>query len=397
MTDSTIVTDRWKKIYHLAVVFFLYATLIVDVYRKTVGINVTQVRNAIYLLNFLFIIIDMVRSKHVKNMIAIFFLFSVLYIISFVINQHESLYIQSWSFFVLRLWPAFYIGKYTIDWRLVSRYTRRLIWIALYYVFVIFYGSPEQDTFTYATLAMNLFFVVWISFYDSFTERKVLFIILGLICSLPVLFLGTRACMFGFLLVIVLLLIQRSRESARSQLFLMLLIPLIILVVIFYSQSIVDSLVALFPNSRSIKFLNNNDVLNDSNRFGLYSRLIDELTNSPFRIHGLLGDQIFLAGPSATDEIILSSFSHNVSLELCMQFGLLLGMLIIVYFLVKLISAFIKSKKCSPSLSFVFIGVLGMSFVNMMVSSSYMNAYHVWLLIGLASCVNHKNNSYSQH
>ena len=103
MTDSTIVTDRWKKIYHLAVVFFLYATLIVDVYRKTVGINVIQVRNAIYLLNLLFIVIDMVRSKHVKNMIAIFFLFSVLYVISFVINQHENLYIQSWSFFVLRL------------------------------------------------------------------------------------------------------------------------------------------------------------------------------------------------------------------------------------------------------------------------------------------------------
>lgn len=377
--------SRRRRFYYITVVFFLYATLLVDMYRKAIGINTTVIRNIVYSLNLVFILLDMIHYKHFEKMLVMLIIVSLLFVISYALNDHRSVYLSEWLFFILRLWPAFYVGKYTEDWAIVSHYARKWIWIALLYVFIAFFGNPETDTVAYATLAANLFFVVWIAYYESFREHRILGIIICSLCFVPILFFGTRACLFGALLSIVLLVILQSqgRLTSSKLFFWLFFIAFLILIIVFFSNIIIY-LVDLFPNSRSLSYLIKGDVLNDSNRSKIYEKIINSLIQNPFKFHGLLGDRIYLAGKGASDNIILSFFSHNVCLELCMNFGLLPGIFLSLYFLVVLVSAFRRVKYCDNALRYMYAGVLGLSFVNMMVSSSYLGSYYIWLLFGLA-------------
>lgn len=67
-----------------------------------------------------------------------------------------------------------------------------------------------------------------------------------------------------------------------------------------------------------------------------------------------------------------------------MNFGLIIGVFLGVYFTIVLIYAYLKSKTRDRAIEYVFLGVFGMTFVNMMVSFSWLFQYEVWLLVGLA-------------
>ena len=131
--------------------------------------------------------------------------------------------------------------------------------------------------------------------------------------------------------------------------------------------------------------LSEGDMLDDSNRMSaFYSDLFYSLGTNPFKIYGFIGDRIYLAGQGATNEIIISSFSHNVLLEICMNFGLIPGVIINIYFLIILLKGLINSKYSDIVVHYVFLSFLGVTFVEMMLSSSYLGSYYIWLLYGLA-------------
>lgn len=73
------------------------------------------------------------------------------------------------------------------------------------------------------------------------------------------------------------------------------------------------------------------DFMDDSNRSHFYKRLINYLEDHPLSMCGLIGDRIYLC-PIGTTSEILSNFSHNCCLELCMNFGLPLGILLNIFF-----------------------------------------------------------------
>lgn len=129
-------------------------------------------------------------------------------------------------------------------------------------------------------------------------------------------------------------------------------------------------------------------MFDDSNRSeSFYSKLIVSLQDHPLRMHGFLGDQIYLAGENATIDEILSSFAHNVYLELCMNFGLIIGVILGIIFTIVLLKAYRKSRYANYDMELVFLGTFGMCFVNMLVSFSWLHAYEVWFLFGLAYSV----------
>ena len=106
-----------EKSNNYTVAFFLYATLIVDLIRKIGWGNVHVVRDVIYILVFLFIICSVYR---LRNLVAAMFValgVSCIYIVSFLINSsYPELYLTSWTLFIMRLWPAYIIGRYLKDW-----------------------------------------------------------------------------------------------------------------------------------------------------------------------------------------------------------------------------------------------------------------------------------------
>jgi len=391
---NTLETNH-IRLYNFFVAFFLYATLIVDLYRKYIGINIDLVRNAIYIVCFGVIILDSIKTNRFVRMLMIFAVMSLLYFFSSQIYpNHNQVYFSGWLLFVSRLWPAYYIGRYTQDWDGVSQHVRRYIWVALLYAVFAFSADLFEvggGNSTYATLAGNLFFVTWIAFYDSFRRHKIVSIIVGILCFLPVLFLGTRSGMFGATLALVFYFgrsISRSSGTKKVASYFFLIIGALVIVLFFNILS--NYLFDLFPNSRSLDFLRKGELFDDSNRSdSYYSRMTLALHENPLKMYGLVGNQIFLAGDNASMDVILSSFSHNVYLELCMNFGVIIGGLLSIYFTIVLLKAFLKSKRRNVDIEFVYLGVLGMTSIGMMVSYSWLFSYQIWLLFGIAYSIIH--------
>lgn len=384
------LASKRDSLYNYTVTFFLYATLIVDLYRKTIAVNSTMVRNVVYIGCLLLILRDAQKHKRLPHMLLVGSVMSLLYwISSFIYPGHNQIFFSAWLMFVSRLWPAYYIGRYTEDWAGVSHRVRKFILFALLYAMIAFTSTVFDIAglnSTYATIASNLFFVVWIAFYDSFKSHKIIPIIICLVCFLPVLFLGTRAGMFGALLALVLYfgrVINRSNAQKKALYYMLLFIGAITIITTFGLMS--HYLLDILPNSRTLNALLSGNIFDDSNRSeGFYSKMYASFEQNPLKMHGLIGNQIYLAGDNASADVIMSSFAHNVYLELCMNFGVIIGIFMGLYFTIVLIRAYLKSKWRKEDVEFVFLGVLGMTFVGMLVSYSWLFQYEVWMLFGMA-------------
>lgn len=397
--EQGLVSKR-DSLYIYTVTFFLYATLFVDLYRKMIRVNVETVRNVVYMGCLLLILWDAYKHKRLLHMLFVGGVMSLLYLLSsFIYSGHNLIYFSAWQLFVTRLWPGYYVGRYTEDWAGVSHCVRKFILFALLYAMIAFTSTVFDiagANSTYATIASNLFFVVWIAFYDSFKSHKFIPIIICLVCFIPVMFLGTRAGMFGALLALVLYfgrVIKRSNAQKKALYYMLLIIGAVVITSTFGLLS--RELMNILPNSRTLNVLLSGNIFDDSNRSdGFYSKMYASFEQNPLKMHGLIGNQIYLAGDNASADVIMSSFAHNVYLEICMNFGVIIGIFMGLYFTIVLIRAYLKSKWRKEDVEFVFLGVLGMTFVGMLVSYSWLFSYSIWLLFGMAYGVIHNKRIY---
>ena len=140
----------------------------------------------------------------------------------------------------------------------------------------------------------------------------------SLLLLLFVIALGSRGAAVAFFLYIILDIFLFNKKY----------VPLIIAIIIF-----AISLIPLFLNylddigisSRTLMLLLNGDFEHDSGRSEVYELVIIPLMENPLMGLGLWGDRYYIDG----------SYCHNIILEICLNFGLILGPLLILYFVIQ--------------------------------------------------------------
>ena len=312
---------------------------------------------------------------------------------SIIINPgYSSVYSASIMLFVSRLWPAYYIGRYTENWETLSKTVLLFSPITLAYAVSLFLIPEIAQGQAYATIASNLAFVSLISLFASVYFKKYIGLVISIICLIPVFFYGTRVFFVGVILSLFLVyIININNVSINKRVALFTILGIVVSVFLIAGDSIFEYLYNLFPDSRTLKMMAVGDFLDDSNRSSIYDKIIDHLTDNPLDMCGLIGDRIYFC-PKGTTSEILSSFSHNCCLELCMDFGVPLGILLNIYFFRKLWIATRNSFAVQNTVNYVYVLILGACFLNMMVSASFMGEYVVWLLFGLAFKLCNDNN-----
>ena len=379
--------------YTLGATGFLYSLIIVDTYRKLVGTNVETIRNLVYVFFFALLIVDMYRSKRLRKILTICGVTLILFEFSILLNPgYSAVYSSSIMLFISRLWPAYYIGRYTENWNSLSKSILYFSPIAFVYAVSLFVLPDLASGEAYATIASNLAFVSMIALFASLYFKKIIFLPITVTCLIPVFFYGTRAFFLGVIVSLMLAYIINGNNVSKSKR--ILLIALFILVCFMFfvaGDAIFNQLYRWFPDSRTLQMMALGNFMDDSNRSWFYQRLINHLTENPFSMRGLIGDRIFLSNSSATTEEILSNFSHNCMLELCMNFGLPIGVILNIYFITKIISTIKSSFQIQNIVNYVYVLVLGAGFVDMMVSASYMGSYIPWFLFGLVFCISSRN------
>ena len=122
--------------------------------------------------------------------------------------------------------------------------------------------------------------------------------------------------------------------------------------------------------SRTLLLLLSGDINSDSGRSYLYQECFESLMQSPIIGLGLFGDRVILDGV----------YCHNFLLELAINFGLPMAVLMIIGLCVWILIRYFYSK--SVNRSFLMIIILA-ALVKLLVSGSYLEDYDLAFLLGV--------------
>lgn len=100
---------------------------------------------------------------------------------------------------------------------------------------------------------------------------------------------------------------------------------------------------------------------------GIAKIVIDNILNNNLWGHGIFGDRYFLDG----------TYAHNIFLEVWLDFGIILGTLVLLFLIVFITKTFLRSNDKKLFLLFFSLG-----FMPLLVSGSYLISIMFSILIG---------------
>ena len=392
--------NNWK-VFSSTVVLFLFATLIVDMFRLlTVYIfndlyPVTNViRNVIYVLLMAYFYIHMLLNYKTKRIFVVAILgaaYLAVVAISFSLNDSIApLAKEGIIMLVGRLLPGLYIGMMIVgegaNIKMIGARYVSTVYLALILILLSFFqpmDSAMSIAKSYMSISHNLMFASFFFLYASFFEHRKLSLIFYFINLIYIFLLGSRGALLYLLIPSFLLVVVYLYHTNRRLLRWFLgMLGVVLLTLSVFSSHIIALLGQMFPDSRTIL------ILKDLNFFGIDSRLdhllpsIHAVGAAPFRFRGLFADSVLTARHL---EVPLSGglYAHNLFVELLVDYGVVFGglvILLIAYITVKAISRIIRVNKFY--LYFVFLTFAIYPLIESMVSGSFTISYQLWIGIG---------------
>ncbi|HBC30503.1 MAG TPA: hypothetical protein DC024_04560 [Clostridiales bacterium] len=370
---------------------FLYATMIVDLYKMFnqmfIGLPNSSselLRNFIYIIVFFYILWDALKNKRITEPLLLTILFIILMSASYFINHEiRPLMSETILMFVSRLMPAYYITRYVNNWDSFLEKIDRLKWLAVLYSLVIII-FPNEISGHYMTLSYNLLIPVIVMLNVAIYKKKFSSYFGACICLYTMFFYGARGpimCVIFSMIILVIISYRNLKTGNR----LLLLFGSIFLVSLFFYTDIAAWVYRIKPNSRTVQLLYKNSLFQTAARDIYWKNSIRELINSPLKIRGFLGDRTYFSSVF-NQSIITGIYAHNFIIELFLQFGILIGGLLLVGLILTSFKAFKnalytkeKEKKAG------FATFFGPIFIFSMISGSYLSHYQLWLMFGVVA------------
>ena len=240
--------------------------------------------------------------------------------------------------------------------------------IGIVYGFLFVSGKLILDDFYNMSYGYALLFPTMYFIYRGSS----FYLLLGFLLFLFMLLCGSR----GPLVPVLLFFIWKSAIRGGTKTKMIFFCVIVILILLFpLMLNILDN---IGFDSRTLYLFLNGEIGNDSNRSELHSVIMQKIELSPFWGYGVFGDRFFLDG----------GYCHNIFIELVVDFGVFLPILIILLFLFY----YWCNLKHLSNLDFDWIFLLGlMSCIPLLVSSSYLIDFRFFLFLGtLSYYVKHK-------
>ncbi len=237
-------------------------------------------------------------------------------------------------------------------------------------VFLSGHGLSEYMTFAYTGLPAILFSVYfsWINKTSGLLGRTI-----SSISVLTIIFGGCRGAILTLVLFIILIVLFEIKSFVKK-------IAIIFLSAFIYLRFF-DILLYLNPifeqfgyENRVVRLLNSNELEKSDGRMLVYKKVLSIIDING---HGLYSDRILL------ENINDATYCHNWILELLVDFGWIIGLLIIGIILLgtlKSVKTAISSK--SVNYNFMMCFAVVMLSVKYMLSSSYLNSPELAFVFG---------------
>ncbi len=243
--------------------------------------------------------------------------------------------------------------------------------LTLFYVVNFFLGTIKLASYN-----MSFSYALLLPILTLYSKKNVYSLIAAAFLFITILAIGSRGAAIVFVLYVIYDISQSNKKKA---------IILFILsgVFLFMIPLLAQWLQNIGISSRTLNLLISGNINYMSGRDWIYNKMINVFWNNPLTGIGLFGDRFYLG-----------TYSHNLILELFLNWGLIGATLIIFFFLSKIVLTFKQSDKNYKNIlvKYFFAGVMPL-----MVSGSYLTDYDLGIFIGILFLIskdNKKKNLY---
>lgn len=250
-----------------------------------------------------------------------------------------------------------------------------VVLIGIIYVVMQYTGSL---IFKESTYNMGLGYSLLFPTLYLINYKKTIYLIIGIVSIFIILLAGSRGPLVPIVAFIVLrkFLIGTLRDKMVWTLFLVMGI-FVFFLLLEELPAIVVQLQSFGINSRTLMYLSEGIVTNDSGRGEIYSNVISKIVESPIIGYGVFADRNFVNGV----------YCHNIFLELFVDFGCfipILGMVIFITYLSRILCLVSRQEMLFFMLLFL------VTIIPLLVSGSYLTDFRFPLFLGYVYVVARK-------
>ncbi len=238
-------------------------------------------------------------------------------------------------------------------------------------------SSGQSEHYDSMGLAYRLLPSMMYLAYWAFTRRKFKYWIPVIMSIVFISAYGSRGPILSIVIYLVVgFLYSSTGKHMRYGMFWRVLA--VVAVIILASTDILDKvaefLKELFEgwglSTRIFDFYLEGDIGNTSGRDALTDGVIDAIQDSPFLGYGIMGDRV-----------LFRSYAHNLILEFWIDYGMIIGTVLLILLGVLIFQAFQKRREQKEYVLFLLM-VVCMNFVKLMVSASYITEPYFFFMIG---------------
>ena len=204
----------------------------------------------------------------------------------------------------------------------------------------------------------------------------------GIVSFILISLLGSRG---GFMSVGIycVILFLYSAKSTKKAFISMAAVFLVLLITLFWNEilSAFAYLLSRFGfNSRTILMISQSKMLISNDRLSIYTYLVDIILRNKWTGIGLCGDRYYL--PFAFKEID-SVYAHNIVIELLADYGLIIGVAILLYIVLLFCTKLFFHRHINYKKRMFYFAFFSCFFLQLMVSRSYLNEPGIYAFIAM--------------
>lgn len=333
--------------------------------------------------------------------IALLIIWSMSEIYWFISGQSE-IYKQSSTCIILTLISCIPVYLFTLnssDYKEVIEESKVYSIITVIYAvcYVIgqrkgLYSSTDYMSFSYNLMPGCIF-----SLYRGICQKKKISLLIAIVLMIFLISFGSRGVLVAVAVAAFMLLIKNQERITLKSVLIWLVMLTVVLFVIINLTTIVYYLRSQFPNSRTIAIMSKDLLsggINLANRNLYYDYLGKHISDYVAWGTGILRDRYIISQEVSRisyGENWLGCYIHNFYLEVIMQFGIIVGALILMYFTYKLIRAFTQLKYVEESRKAMFLMFVPATFITYMVSGSYLHSMRFYFMLALIVLLSRKS------
>ena len=247
---------------------------------------------------------------------------------------------------------------------ILEKVVYKLSWISVLFV-AIYMVEYLRGRFVIDTYNMTFSYSVLLPMVSLYSHKGKLSKCVSVLLFFVVISIGSRGAAGIFLIYLIYDIVQRNKK---------LILPVLVLSIIFIVSltDIVEYLASIGLKSRTITLLLEGNIDSLSERDYIYNEVVEKMKVSPMWGYGLWADRVILKN---TD-----TYCHNIVLEILLNWGVILGTIILICILFSVMYLYIRSNSEGRNIIVKYFCALIIPF---MASQSYLVDYKFSVFIAI--------------